>query len=106
MVGAAVLSLPVGDFRGKWFIRFLVVLPWAAPVVLSTITWLWLLDSLFSVVNWTLARLHLENALLWLIDVAHIEEGAQAPLQWLGARTLRSSPSRSSMLGGSFRSRS
>ncbi|MBM2824274.1 MAG: transporter permease [Thermoleophilia bacterium] len=47
LVGAAVLSnFLVRDFRGKWFIRFLVVLPWAAPVVLSTIGWLWLLDSL------------------------------------------------------------
>ena len=59
LVGAAVLSnFLVRDFRGKWIIRFLVVLPWAAPVVLSTIGWLWLLDSLYSVINWTLARLH------------------------------------------------
>ena len=56
VVGAAVLSnFLVRDFRGKWFMRFLVVLPWAAPVVLSTIAWLWLLDSLYSVLNWTLA---------------------------------------------------
>ena len=89
VVGAAVLSaFLVRDFRGKWFIRFLVVLPWAAPVVLSTITWLWLLDSLFSVVNWTLARLHLDNALVWLLDFVHLEEGAQAPLQWLGRPNL------------------
>ena len=56
LVGAAVLSnFLVRDFRGKWIVRFLVVLPWAAPVVLSTIAWLWLLDSLYSVTNWTLA---------------------------------------------------
>ena len=56
LVGAAVLSnFLVRDFRGKWIIRFLVVLPWAAPVVLSTIAWLWIFDSLYSVVNWTLA---------------------------------------------------
>jgi multiple sugar transport system permease protein len=89
VVGAAILSgFLVRDFRGKWFIRFLVVLPWAAPVVLSTITWLWLLDSLHSVVNWTLAELHLDNALLWLIHVTHLEEGAQVPLQWLGRPNL------------------
>src|SRR6476646_3721687 len=68
VVGAAVLSnFLVRDFRGKWLIRFLVVLPWAAPVVLSTITWLWLLDSLYSVVNWTLAKLHLDNALIGVL---------------------------------------
>jgi multiple sugar transport system permease protein len=89
VLGAAVLSnFLVRDFRGKWFVRFLVVLPWAAPVVLSTIMWLWLLDSLHSVLNWTLARLHLDNALAWLIDVANIEDGVQAPLQWLGRPNL------------------
>src|SRR6186997_3142542 len=89
VVGAAVLSnFLVRDFRGKWIIRFLVVLPWAAPVVLSTITWLWLLDSLYSVLNWTLARLHLDNALVWLLGAVHIEEGAQVPLQWLGRPNL------------------
>jgi multiple sugar transport system permease protein len=89
LVGAAVLSaFLVRDFRGKWFVRFLVVLPWAAPVVLSTITWLWLLDSLYSVVNWTLARLHLDNALVSFLGWVNIEEGAQVPLQWLGRPNL------------------
>src|SRR5512145_774315 len=78
LVGAAVLSnFLVRDFRGKWIVRFLVVLPWAAPVVLSTITWLWLLDSLYSVLNWTLARLHLDHGLVWLLSAIHLEEGAQ-----------------------------
>src|SRR6187431_941950 len=78
LVGAAVLSnFLVRDFRGKWLIRFCVVLPWAAPVVLSTIAWLWLLDSLYSVVNWTLARLHLDNGLVWLLSAVNVEEDAQ-----------------------------
>ena len=64
------------------------MLPWAAPVVLSTITWLWLLDSLYSVVNWTLAELHLDHALVWLLGAVHLEEGAQVPLQWLGRPNL------------------
>ena len=85
VVGAAVLSnFLVREFRGRWIVRFLVVLPWAAPVVLSTIAWLWLLDSLYSVVNWTLARLQLDNALLWFLGAVNIEEDAQVPLQWLG----------------------
>jgi len=85
VVGAAILSsFLVRDFRGKWFIRFLVVLPWAAPVVLSTIAWLWVFDSLYSVINWTLAKLHLDNGLVWLLDAVGFEEGAQVPLQWLG----------------------
>ena len=89
LVGAAVLSaFLVRDFRGKWLVRFLVVLPWAAPVVLSTITWLWLLDSLYSVANWTLASLHLDNTLVWVLGAVNIEEDAQVPLQWLGRPNL------------------
>jgi multiple sugar transport system permease protein len=89
VIGAAILSaFLVRDFRGKWFIRFLVILPWAAPVVLSTITWRWILDSLYSVTNWTLAELHLDNALVWLLGALHFEEGAQVPLQWLGRPNL------------------
>ena len=89
VVGAAVLSaFLVRDFRGKWLVRFLVVLPWAAPVVLSTIAWLWMLDSLYSVGNWTLAKLHLDNALVWVLEAVRLEEGAQVPLQWLGRPNL------------------
>jgi multiple sugar transport system permease protein len=89
LVGAAVLSnFLVRDFRGKWIVRFLVVLPWAAPVVLSTIAWLWLLDSLYSVVNWTLASLHLDNGLVSVLAAVNLEEDAQVPLQWLGRPNL------------------
>ena len=89
VVGAAVLSnYLVRDFRGRWIVRFMVVLPWAAPVVLSTIAWLWLLDSLYSVVNWTLARLHLAEGIVSLLAAVNIEEDAQVPLQWLGRPNL------------------
>jgi multiple sugar transport system permease protein len=47
------------DFRGKWFARFLIMLPWATPIALGTIGWLWLLDSKFSPIDWTLRYLHL-----------------------------------------------
>jgi multiple sugar transport system permease protein len=89
VIGAAILSaFLVRDFRGKWLIRFFVILPWAAPVVLSTITWRWILDSLYSVTNWTLGQLHLDHALVWLFDFTHLESGAQVPLQWLGRPNL------------------
>ena len=71
VLGAALLShFLVRDFRGKWFLRFLILLPWAAPVALSTIGFLWIFDSLFSVVNWTLMELS-------LVDQFN-------PPQWLG----------------------
>jgi multiple sugar transport system permease protein len=73
VLGAAFLShFLVRDFRGKWFLRFLILLPWAAPVALSTIGWLWIFDSLFSVVNWVLIHIN-------LVDEFN-------PPQWLGDR--------------------
>ncbi len=55
------------DFKGKWFVRFLILLPWVTPVSLATIAWLWLLDSLFSPIDWTLRQLGLlEGNLHWL----------------------------------------
>jgi len=83
VVGAAILShFLVRDFRGKWFVRLLVILPWAAPVSLVTIGWLWIFDSLFSIVNWTLKELHLIGPVCGVFGV----HGCSSvnPPQWLG----------------------
>lgn len=47
------------NFRGRWGFRFLVLLPWAAPVALTTTGFLWFFDPLASVFNWFLIHLHL-----------------------------------------------
>ncbi len=57
------------DFRGKWFVRLLILLPWVAPISLGTIGWLWILDSTYSVINWTLQAAGLvrpEAGFMWL----------------------------------------
>jgi multiple sugar transport system permease protein len=83
VVGAAILShFLVRDFRGKWFVRLLVILPWAAPVALVTIAWLWIFDSLFSIVNWTLKEMHLLGPVCSVFGVHGC--GAANPPQWLG----------------------
>jgi len=75
VIGASMLAhVLIQNFRGKWIARALILLPWAAPVALSTIGWLWIFDSLFSVVNWTLKELH-------LVDQFN-------PPQWLGEPNL------------------
>lgn len=57
----------VADFRGKWLVRFLVLLPWTTPVSLATITWLWTLDSIFSPIDWILRNLGLiSDNVYWL----------------------------------------
>ena len=42
------------DFLGKGIARFLILMPWAAPISLATLGWLWIFDSTFSVINWVL----------------------------------------------------
>ena len=67
VLGKVLALVLTRDFRGKWLVRFLVLLPWTTPVSLATIAWLWLLDSLFSPIDWTLRWLGLlEGNLHWL----------------------------------------
>lgn len=67
VLGKVLANILVADFRGKWVIRFLVLLPWTTPVALSTIAWLWLLDSVFSPIDWMLRELGLIQAnMYWL----------------------------------------
>jgi multiple sugar transport system permease protein len=57
IVGAGILAHAlIRKFRGKWILRFLVLLPWAAPVSLSTVGFLWIFHSIYSVVNWVLTH--------------------------------------------------
>jgi multiple sugar transport system permease protein len=67
VLATALAEVLTKDFKGKWLVRFLVLLPWVAPVSLATITWLWTLDSIFSPIDWVLRQLGLitEN-LYWL----------------------------------------
>jgi multiple sugar transport system permease protein len=82
-IGAQVIGLLLGkfaamllmrEFPGRGLARALVVLPWAVPVSLATLAWLWMFDSLYSVINWTLA-------LFGLIDPMNRP-------QWLGQEDL------------------
>ena len=68
VVLANILALVlIKDFRGKWIVRFLVLLPWTTPTSLATIAWLWLLDSLFSPIDWVLRQFGLiDQNLYWL----------------------------------------
>ena len=70
IVGSTILSTALKDrFRGRGFVRFLILLPWVAPISLGAIGWKWILDSLYSVINWVLVALHLYkpySAPMWL----------------------------------------
>jgi multiple sugar transport system permease protein len=52
--GLALAVLLNNEFRGRRFVRAALLLPWIVPTVLSTLAWLWMFDSTFSVFNWIL----------------------------------------------------
>ena len=85
LVGAAILAhFLIRPFRGRWFLRFLVLLPWAAPVALGTIAWLWIFESTLSVVNWT--AVHLQTGPLDALGIDLVDP--LDPPQWLGRPNL------------------
>jgi multiple sugar transport system permease protein len=55
------------DFRGKWFVRLLILLPWVAPISLGSIGWLWIYDSIYSIINWTAQALRILGPNDWPI---------------------------------------
>ncbi len=64
LVGAGLIAHALlKDFRGRWILRFLILLPWAAPLALSLMAWKWMFDSSYSILNWTLVHAHLYKPL-------------------------------------------
>lgn len=67
VLGKALALILVADFRGKWLVRFFVLLPWTTPIALAAIAWLWMLDSIYSPIDWVLRSLGLlEGNMHWL----------------------------------------
>ena len=64
LVGAGLIAhAMMKNFRGKWILRFLILLPWAAPIALSLMAWKWMFDTSYSILNWTLVHAHIYKPL-------------------------------------------
>jgi multiple sugar transport system permease protein len=77
VAGKVLANILLADFRGKWLVRFCVLLPWTTPATLGAISWLWLLDSIYSPIDW---------GLRWLGLLGHPGAllGADTNIHWLG----------------------
>jgi len=42
------------NVRGTRVFRFIILLPWTVPIALSSITWKWMFDTQYSIINWVL----------------------------------------------------
>jgi multiple sugar transport system permease protein len=76
VLGKILALVLVQDFPGKWIIRFLIILPWATPIALGALGWLWMLDSLYSSLDWILRQMGLLGANPHLIVILK-------PFDWL-----------------------
>jgi multiple sugar transport system permease protein len=73
-LGTSLAFLLLQNFKGKKIIRGLVVIPFTLPIAISVLSWKWMYDSQFSVINWVLSRMGLigqfgtEGWPIWLGD--------------------------------------
>jgi multiple sugar transport system permease protein len=70
--GKILANILVADFRGKWVVRFLVLLPWTTPVALSSVSWLWLLHSIYSPIDWVLREVGIIDGNLYWLGRPHL----------------------------------
>jgi multiple sugar transport system permease protein len=67
VLAKALAMILVADFRFKRLVRFFILLPWTTPIALAAVAWLWMLDSIYSPIDWVLRSMGLlEGNLYWL----------------------------------------
>jgi len=69
IIGLAVALVLNLSFRGRGFVRAILVIPWAVPTVVVAIVWMWMYNPQYGVFNYLLTRLHLiKSNISWLSD--------------------------------------
>jgi multiple sugar transport system permease protein len=59
ILGTSLAFLLLQNFKGKKLVRGLVVIPFTLPIAVSVLSWKWMYDSQFSVINWALNKVGL-----------------------------------------------
>lgn len=57
VIGVAVALLLNQEFRGRGFLRAIVLIPWALPITIDAIMWLWILNPNYGALNSLLYQL-------------------------------------------------
>jgi multiple sugar transport system permease protein len=52
LLGTSLAFLLAENLPGTRVFRLIILLPWTIPVALSSITWKWMFDSQYSIINW------------------------------------------------------
>lgn len=82
-LGLAVALLLRHPFRGRRWLRSLILLPWAVPGVAASAIFLWMLDGSFGVLNKLLTTLHvIDSPIAWYSDASTAMVAVIAPTVW------------------------
>jgi multiple sugar transport system permease protein len=52
LLGTTLAFLLAENLPGTRVFRFIILLPWTIPIALSAITWKWMFDTQYSIINW------------------------------------------------------
>jgi multiple sugar transport system permease protein len=52
LLGTVLAFLLAENLPGTRLFRFIILLPWTIPIALSSITWKWMFDTQYSIINW------------------------------------------------------
>jgi len=67
VIGSMIAMLLNQDFKGRWLVRTLAILPWAVPTVVNANLWKWILNANYGVLNKILMGLGIiHKEILWL----------------------------------------
>jgi ABC-type sugar transport system permease subunit len=66
-LGILVSMLLNQEFKGRWLVRTLILLPWAVPTIVNANLWKWILDTNYGILNRILLKLHIiDHSIAWL----------------------------------------
>jgi multiple sugar transport system permease protein len=69
LLGTSLAFLLAENLPGTRFFRLIILLPWTIPIALSAITWKWMFDSQYSIINWIGTHLGIiQGNPIWLGD--------------------------------------
>ena len=59
------------QFRGRNFVRGIMLLPWAIPTIVASLTWRWMYDDMNGILNLILMKLHIiDLPISWLANIS------------------------------------
>lgn len=83
LLGLGVAHLLLADFRGRFLVRSVVILPWVLPGAISAVLWVWIFHPSWGILNLLLYETGLTDRYLpWLTDPALVRISVVVAYVW------------------------